>query len=144
MKVKVLMAMLAGFATAVQAAESRLVIYPEYPPQIERDHAYLVKVSQSGGQAREIPVYNHCEKSSLTERTRGGDVNRRFCEFAFSGEPVRVDVEVCEDVKNYSVFPASRGLRHSFRDGVISVWLERPTLFGIRLNDYDKTIQQIL
>ena len=143
MKVKVLMAMLAGFATAVQAAESRLVIYPEYPPQIERDHAYRIKVSQSGGGAWEIPVYNHCEKSSLTERTRGGDVNRRFCEFAFSGEPVRVDVEVCEDVKNYSVFPASRGLRHSFRDGVISVWLERPTLFGIRLNDYDKTILSV-
>ncbi len=143
MKVKVLMAMLAGFATAVQATESRLVIYPEYPPQIERDHAYRIKVSQSGGGAREIPVYNHCEKSSLTERTRGGDVNRRFCEFAFSGEPVRVDVEVCEDVKNYSVFPASRGLRHSFRDGVISVWLERPTLFGIRLNDYDKTILSV-
>lgn len=132
---------LALFAAA--SAESSLVIYPEYPPQIERDYAYRVTVSQRGGDTREIPVYNHCEKSALQDRTRGGDVNRRFCEFAFSGEPVRVDIAVCEDVRSYSVFPTSLGLRHDFRDGVISVWLDRPTNFGIRLNDLDKTILSV-
>ena len=132
---------LALFAAA--SAESSLVIYPEYPPQIERDYAYRVTVSQRGGDTREIPVYNHCEKSALQDRTRGGDVNRRFCEFAFSGEPVRVDIAVCEDVRSYSVFPTRLGLRHSFKDGVISVLLEKPTNFGIRINDFDKTILSV-
>ena len=125
------------------AANAALTIYPEYPPQIERDFAYVVTVAQGDGPARSIPVYNHCEKSVLSRRTRGGDVNRRFCEFAFAGAPVRVDIAVCEDVRSYSVFPARLGLRHSFRDGVISVWVDRPAMFGIRLNDYDKTILSV-
>ena len=129
-------------AFAAFAAKAELVIYPEYPPQIERDYAYRVTVSQ-GGESRVIPVYNHCEKSALSTRTRGGDVNRRFCEFAFDGEPVRIDIAVCEDVRSYSVFPSQLKLRHSFRDGVISVAVDKPTNFGIRLNDSDKTILSV-
>ena len=130
---------------AALPARAELVVYPEYPERIERDHAYAVTVTQQGGEPRRIPVYNHCEKSALTRRTRGGDVNRRFCEFAFSGVPVRVDIAVCEDVQNYAVFPASRRLRHRFdsEKGVISVFLEKPTTFGIRLNDWDKTILSV-
>ena len=136
---------LAGFAAvAPAAARAGLVVYPEYPERIERDYAYAVTVAQEGGgPAARIPVYNHCEKSALTRRTRGGDVNRRFCEFAFSGAPVRVDVAVCEDVQSYAVFPARLRLPHAFQDGVISVWLDRPARFGIRLNDYDKTILSV-
>ena len=130
-------------AAAAMSARAELVTYPEYPAQIERDYAYSVTVTQQGGETRAIPVYNHCEKSALAWRTHGGDVNRRFCEFAFSGAPVRVDIAVCEDVRSYAVFPSSRRLRSRFRDGVISVWLERPTLFGIRINDYDKTILSV-
>ena len=135
--------LVSGLVLAAAAARSELVVYPEYPERIERDHAYTVTVSQEGGARRRIPVYNHCEKSALTRRTCGGDVNRRFCEFAFSGAPVRVDIAVCEDVRSYTVFPASRRLRHRFRDGVISVFLDKPTTFGIRLNDYDKTILSV-
>ena len=119
-----------------------LVIYPEYPEQIERDYAYAVRVAQ-GDDKKMIPVYNHCEKSILLGRTRGGDVNRRFCEFAFSGDPVRVDIRVTEDVRCYKVFPSRLRLKSSFADGVISVWLDRPTSFGIQLNDYDKTILSV-
>ena len=126
----------------MNALHAALVAYPEYPPQIERDHAYAVRVVQ-GTETRVLPVYNHCEKSALSERTWGGDVNRRFCEFAFSGDPVRVDIALCEDVRCYSVFPASRHLRHAFRDGVISVWIDKPTNFGIRLNDLDKSILSV-
>ncbi len=144
MPVKRLPMALAGFAAlAAATAHSELVVYPEYPKQIERDFAYSVSISQENGEPHPIPVYNHCEKSALPRRTRGGDINRRFCEFAFSGAPVRVDVAVCEDVQRYTVFPASLRLRHSFRDGVISVWLDRPARFGIRLNDYDKTLLSI-
>jgi len=125
------------------SARAALTIYPEYPGVIERDRAYRVTVQQAGGAAREIPVYNHCEKSALPYRTRGGDVNRRFCEFAFDGGPVRIDVAVSQDVECYSVFPTSLRLRHRFRDGVISVLLDKPCNFGIRLNDHDKTILSV-
>jgi len=129
------------FVTASATAE--LVTYPEYPDAIERDWAYDVSVTQ-GGESRKLVVYNHCEKSALTTRTRGGDVNRRFCEFAFSGAQVRVDIRVCEDVKSYKVFPSRLNLQSSFSNGVISVWLDEPHSFGIELNDYVKTILSVL
>ena len=117
-------------------------VYPDYPEAIERDGAYDVAVTQ-GGRSERLVVWNHCEKSILAQRTHGGDVNRRFCEFAFDGKPVRVDIAVKEDVRCYKVFPARLGLRHRFRDGVISVWLERPAYFGIQLNDSDKSILSV-
>ena len=128
--------------SAAFAAFGGIVAYPEYPKEVERDYAYAVRVSQ-GVERRRLGVYNHCEKSPLTLRTRGGDVNRRFCEFAFNGGPVRVDIAVCEDVKSYAVFPSRLGLKSDFRNGVISVFLDRPCNFGIRLNDYDKTILSV-
>jgi hypothetical protein len=128
--------------SAAFAAFGGIVAYPEYPKEVERDYAYAVRVSQ-GAERRRLVVYNHCEKSVLTLRTRGGDVNRRFCEFAFDGGPVRVDIAVCEDVKSYAVFPSRLGLKSEFRNGVISVFLDRPCNFGIRLNDYDKTILSV-
>ena len=129
-------------AASALRAEDRLVVYPDYPPAIERDGAYEVTVRQ-GGTSRRLVVWNHCEKSVLADRTRGGDVNRRFCEFAFAGGPVTVDVAVREDVRCYKVFPARRRLRHSFRDGVVSVTLDRPCYFGVQLNDSDKTILSV-
>ena len=124
------------------ASSGGVVVYPEYDARIERDYAYAVRVSQ-GPEKKRLVVYNHCEKSALTTRTRGGDVNRRFCEFAFDGGPVRVDIGVCEDVKSYAVFPSRLGLKSEFKNGVISVWVEKPAMFGIRLNDYDKTILSV-
>ena len=129
-------------ASAALTAFGGIVAYPEYPKEVERDYAYAVRVSQ-GAERRRLVVYNHCEKSALTLRTRGGDVNRRFCEFEFDGGPVRVDIAVCEDVKSYAVFPSRLGLKSEFRNGVISVFLDRPCNFGIRLNDYDKTILSV-
>ena len=124
------------------AAFAKLVVYPEYPERIERDYAYDVSVSQREESWR-LPVYNHCEKSILERRTHGGDVNRRFCEFAFDGGPVRVDIAFCEDVKSYSVFPSRLGLKSVFKDGVLSVTLEKPVNFGVRINDYDKSILSV-
>ena len=124
------------------ALRAGIVVYPDYPEQIERDYAYAVRVVQ-GDTRKQLVVYNHCEKSILNPRTRGGDVNRRFCEFAFSGGPVRVDFRVTEDVRCYKVFPSRLRLMSAFADGVISVWLDRPVSFGIQLNDYDKTILSV-
>jgi len=119
-----------------------LTAYPPYPAAIERDGTYAVSVRQCESCER-LVVYNHCEKSGLFSRTHGGDVNRRFCEFSFDGGSVTVDIAVREDVKAYKVFPASRKLRHVFDDGVIRVTLEKPTTFGIQLNDSDKTILSV-
>ena len=132
----------AALPFAALVAFGGVVVYPEYDARIERDYAYAVRVSQ-GPEKKRLVVYNHCEKSALTTRTRGGDVNRRFCEFAFDGGPVRVDIGVCEDVKSYAVFPSRLGLKSEFKNGVISVWVEKPAMFGIRLNDYDKTILSV-
>ena len=129
-------------ALAACAARGGIVVYPEYDARIERDYAYGVRVVQADA-SRRLTVYNRCEKSALETRTRGGDVNRRFCEFAFDGGPVRVDVAVCEDVKSLAVFPSRLGLKSAFKDGVISVWIERPCNFGIRLNDSDKSILSV-
>ena len=126
----------------VEACAPRVVVYPEYPAAIARDAAYAVQVEQEGVR-RPLVVYNHCEKSILAGRTHGGDVNRRFCEFAFSGAPVRVDIRVSRDVSSYKVFPARHRLKSAFRDGVVSVWLDRPVYFGIQLNDSDKTILSV-
>ncbi len=123
-------------------APALLAVYPDYPAAIERDATYEVSVSQAGV-ARSLVVYNHCEKSPLSTRTRGGDVNRRFCEFAFSGAPVRVDIRVKEDVKSYAVFPSRLQLPHAFSNGVLSVWLKEPAFFGVRLNDCDKSILSV-
>ena len=125
-----------------RVAVAAVTVYPDYPAAIERDGAYDVSVMQGRRRAR-LVVWNHCEKSALTGRTHGGDVNRRFCEFAFDGGPVRVDIAARRDVRCYKVFPANLRLRHSFRDGVISVWLERPAYFGIQLNDSDKSILSV-
>ena len=119
-----------------------VVVYPEYPAAVTRDTEYAVQVEQEGVR-RPLVVYNHCEKSILAGRTHGGDVNRRFCEFAFSGAPVRVDIRVSRDVSSYKVFPARHRLKSAFRDGVVSVWLDRPVYFGLQLNDSDKTILSV-
>ena len=141
-KIMALMVILASLVLTPFDLFARIVVYPEYPEQIERDHAYRVLVSQRE-EKRTLTVYNHCEKSICERRTRGGDVNRRFCEFAFDGGSVRVDISVCEDVQSYSLFPSRLMLRNAFSNGVISVWLDKPTNFGIRINDYDKTILSV-
>ena len=135
-------AVLAVVAAVALESAAGIAAYPEYDARIERDHSYAVRVVQ-GESRRSLAVYNHCEKSILETRTRGGDVNRRFCEFAFDDGPARVDIAFCEDVKSYSVFPARLGLKSAFKDGVLSVTLEKPANFGVRINDYDKSILSV-
>ena len=62
-----------AFGASCMAACAELVVYPDYPSAIERDSAYEVRVAQ-GGVEKPLTVYNHCEKSILDGRTRGGDV----------------------------------------------------------------------
>lgn len=132
--------MFCAFSLSLFANE--LIVYPEYPPQIQRDNTYSVKINQDGI-TKSLVVYNHTESSILQRRQHGGDSQRRFCEFAFSGDPVRVDISVQQDVQSYVVFPATARLKSEFKDHVISVFLDRPQYFGIRLNDDSNTILSI-
>lgn len=126
--------------------ENQLIIYPEFDARIERDYLYRVTVTQ-GTRTEAIPVYNHTEDSCVNRNPVDGrcaDEFRRFSSFAFAGEGVRVDIQVNRDFSDYAVMPARKHFRHSFHDGVISVYLDRPDYFVIRLDDSDRTILSIL
>ena len=113
---------------------NKLVVYPEYPEQIARDYMYSVTVEQ-GTKSEELTVYNQTEAFFYQDRFDGGDVNRRFCEFAFSGNPVTVHVRVNSDFDTYAVVPTSKGFASTYADGVISVTLTKPEQFLIILDD---------
>ena len=115
-------------AAVAAAANNQLVVYPEYPEQIARDHMYSVTVEQ-GTKSEELTVYNQTEAFFYQDRFDGGDVNRRFCEFAFSGNPVTVHVRVNSDFDTYAVVPTSKGFASTYADGVISVTLKKPEQF---------------
>ena len=120
----------------------QLVIYPEFPVAINRDNAYSVSVTQ-GSRTESLPVYNHTMESTVSRGTNGSDEYRRFSMFAFSGDGVRVDIEVKQDFTSYSVMPSAKNFKSEFKDGVISVWLDEPDYFLIRLDDDNSTILSV-
>ena len=112
---------------------NKLVIYPEYPARVKRNYDYKVVVNQ-GNEAHEIPVYNELRQSCST-REPWTDDYRRFSEFAFEGEGVRVDITVNMSFSEYTVMPAIANLKSTVNGNVISVYLDKPETFMIRLND---------
>ena len=124
--------------------ESKLVIYPELHSNVNRDYTYKVSVHQGSTSGR-IPVYDHTMVNMTSDRSVGGDSHRRFSMFAFCGDPVRVDIKVGRDFKTYCVFPSAKNFESSFDSttGTISVYLDKPDYFGVRLDDDDNTIISI-
>ena len=122
-------------------AKDQLVIYPELPAEIRRNFEYQVSVTQ-GDETHSIPVYDHTMEY-LPGRGIGNDDHRRFSQFAFSGKQVRVDIKVGKDFGSYTVFPSAKQFKSEFKDGVISVFLDKPDYFGIRLDDDDNTILSV-
>lgn len=120
-----------------------LIVYPEYDERIPRCYDYGVTVHQ-GNKSKTLTVYNrNANGEQMAYRCLSPDFDRRFCEFAFTGE-VRIDIAVYRDFETYSVLPSSKGYRNEFHDGVISVWLDKnDTNFMIRLDDDDTTILSI-
>lgn len=120
-----------------------LIIYPEFDERIERDYLYTVSVTQ-GEKTATLPVYNHTEASRTTRNPLDttADEFRRFSTFAFdpAAGGVRVDIKVNCDFDSYSVIPSAKTFRNDFYKGVISVYLDRPDYFMIRLNDKDSTL----
>jgi len=121
---------------------TQLVIYPEFPEQINRDFLYSVRVTQ-GKETAELPVYNHVQTSNVLGRASGGDLYRRFSAFAFSGDGVRVDIAVGRDFSTYSVMPSAKNFRSEYKNGVISVYLDEPDYFLIRLDNDDNSILSV-
>lgn len=124
----------------VGAEAPSLTIYPEYDERIPRCYDYGVTVNQ-GSRSERLTVYNrNANGEQMSNRCFNPDFNRRFCEFAFTGE-VRVDIEVRQDFTSYSVLPSAKEYRNEYHDGIISVWLDKnDTSFMIRLDDEDATI----
>ena len=121
--------------------KDQLVIYKELPVEIRRNYEYQVSVTQ-GDKTHSIPVYDHTMEY-IPGRGIGGDYHRRFSQFAFSGKQVRVDIKVGVDFSTYTVFPSAKQFKSEFKDGVISVFLDKPDYFGIRLDDDDNTILSV-
>jgi len=113
---------------------SKLIEYPEYPEEIARDYMYSVSVRQKNN-VKELTVYNHVREFFYQDRFDGGDTNRRFCEFAFSGSAVTVDVKVNTDFDTYSVIPTSKGFKSTYADGVISITMDKPEQVVVILDD---------
>ncbi|MBO5280612.1 MAG: hypothetical protein J6B55_05270 [Clostridia bacterium] len=119
-----------------------LQIYRELPSMVRRDFDYEVTVHQ-GEQSGKPAVYNHTMEFVVYGRSVGGDTNRRFAMFAFDGSGVRVDIRVKKNFRRYMVIPSVKNFRSEFCDGVISVYLDRPDYFCVRLDDDDNTIISI-
>ena len=125
------------------ADDSKLIVYPQYDERIPRCYDYGVTVHQ-GNHSERLTVYNrNTSGEQMTLRCFKPDFNRRFCEFAFTGE-VRVDIEVYQDFSSYSILPSAKEYRNEYHDGIISVWLnENDTHFILRLDDDDDSILSI-
>ena len=117
---------------------NKLVIYPEYPELIKRNNDYKVVVNQ-GSESHEIPVYNYVRQSANVREVWMDDY-RRFSEFAFDGDGVRVDVSVNMSFSSYTLMPSAHNYKSEINGNVISVYLDKPATFMIRLDDKNNTI----
>ena len=119
--------------------QKRLVIYPDFHKDINRNYDYRVSVTM-GNKTRPLTVYNHTMEYNIFGRSIGSDVVRRITRFAFSGGQVRVDIKVSQNFEAYSVIPSAKNFKSEFKDGVISVFLDKPDYFLIRLDNDDNSI----
>ncbi len=125
---------------------STIIVYPEYDERIERDYMYDVKVVQetpNGDVSKDLVCYNHTDAVATSGRTVNGDMYRRFCEFAFAKDedmPVRVDITVYSDFDSYTVMPSAKNFTSTRNGNVISVYLDKPDYFLLKLDASDDSI----
>ena len=119
-----------------------LIDYPDYDERIERDYMYDVSVTQ-GDKTIDLTCYNHTDAVVTSSRTVNGDMYRRFCEFAFWGKEVRVDITVYSDFDSYTVMPSAKNFRSERKGNVISVFLDKPDYFLLKLDASDDSILSV-
>ncbi len=89
------------------SGKDTLIAYPEYDARIPKCYDYGVTVHQ-GDKSERLHVYNRkANGEQMSNRCFQPDFDRRFCEFAFTGE-VRVDIEVYRDFTSYSILPSAK------------------------------------
>ncbi len=125
-------------------AQTQLIKYPEYPEEaIPRDYDYFVKVTQ-GENTIEIPVYNRTIGSNyFVSAIKDGDIHRRYAEFAFSGDPVTIEVTVNLDMDSVSVMPSSKGIDFTVNGNKITYTIDKPQTTMVKLNDDKDTLLAI-
>lgn len=117
-----------------------LTIYPQYPEQILRAQDYTVRLRQTG-YTEEIAVYNrNTAVETWWGRSQQPDRYRRFCEFAFTGEPVQVQVQAHVPVQSYRVLSASGELPSKCDGQTITITLAKPETFLVEINDDYNTL----
>ena len=116
-----------------EIVENELIIYPEYPEQIDRNYDFEVTVTQ-GDKSVKIPVYDETRQPAST-RSPYGDNYRRFSEFAFKGEPVRIDIKCNMSFSEYTLIPAIKDIPSTVNGNVISVYIDEPMQLVLRLGD---------
>ena len=127
--------------TRPEGATGTLVQYPTYPKELPRNYDYDVYVS-NGVETIQLPVYNASRHKNAYHSSAGTDSYRRFCEFGFDGE-ITVSVKVKSAMSNYVILPTSRGIKSTYKDGVITFKLDKPQNVAIRLNNDQNTILSI-
>lgn len=121
------------------ASTNQLIEYPEYPDVLPRNYDYAVSVTQ-GEKTISIPVYNTCRQDDVFKT----DKYRRFCEFAFEGDAVTIDVTVNIDMTSFEVLPSSKHIPATSSGNVISITLAEAENVVVRLNGDQNTCLTII
>ncbi len=113
-----------------------LIKYPEFPEgTIPRDYDYTVRIIQ-GDKAIELPVYNPVYASDyFTNTVYNFDQHRRYTEFAFTGEPVTIEITVHLSFDRYTIMPSSEAIPSRIDDNVILYTIDKPCTTVLKLNN---------
>ena len=113
-----------------------LIKYPEIPEdKLPRDYDYTVRVIQ-GDKRFEIPVYNAAYVSDYFNTTvYDWDQHRRYAEFAFSGDPVTIEITVNNNFSSYTIMPSSKAIPSKIKDNVITYTITEPCTTVLKLNN---------
>ena len=113
-----------------------LIKYPEYPEDaLPRNYDYKVRIIQ-GKKSIEIPVYDPVYASDYFNRAvYNFDQHRRYAEFAFTGEPVTVEITVYKSFSSYTIMPSSKQIPSKISDNVITYTLNEPCTTVLKLNN---------
>ena len=115
---------------------TKFIKYPEIPEdRLPRDYDYSVRVSQ-GKESFEIPVYNPVYASDYFNKSvYNFDQHRRYAEFAFTGDPVTVEITVHNNFQSYTIMPSSKAISSEINGNVITYTINEPCTTVLKLND---------
>ena len=113
-----------------------LIKYPAYPEEhLPRDYDYTVRIIQ-GDKAIELPVYNPTYASDyFNTMVYDMDQHRRYAEFAFTGDPVTVEITVHLNFDRYTIMPSSKAIPSNINENVITYTIDEPCTTVLKLNN---------